>query len=79
LAEAKELRRLLAVAGMSIRWVPALLVTTKSTIPDVRIEFRYVTLVGASDVVALIRDRDRMLSPEQVSQAVEAIAGNGSA
>ena len=74
LAEAKELRRRLEAGHVPVRWVEALLVSAKSTLPDVRVQFRYVTLAGASDLVPLIRDRQRILSDSEVASALTALA-----
>jgi hypothetical protein len=73
LAEAKELRRRLDSGHVSVRWVQALLVSAKSTLPDVRVEFKYVTLIGASDLVPFIRDRPRILSDSEVASAATAL------
>jgi Nuclease-related domain len=75
LGEAKELRRRLKAADVPVRWVEALLVSTKSTLPDIRMEFNYVTVIGASDLVPSIRGRKRVLSDKQVASAVAALVG----
>jgi hypothetical protein len=77
LAEAKELRRRLDSGHVSVRWVQALLVSAKSTLPDVRVEFKYVTLIGASDLVPFIRDRPRVLSGSETASAATAVTHMG--
>jgi hypothetical protein len=73
LGEAKELNRRLESGHAHVRWVQAVLVSTKSTLPDVRVEFKYVTLMGASDLVPYIRDRERILTDADVASAVSAL------
>lgn len=73
LAEAKELRRRLDAGHVPVHWVEALLVSAKSTLPEVRVRFRYVTVVGASDLVPLIRDRGRVLSDSEAASVVAAL------
>ena len=74
LDQAKELRRRLNSAQVSVRWVSAVLVSAKSTLPDVRVEFKYVTLIGASDLVPFIRDRPSILFGEEVAAAISAVS-----
>ncbi len=73
LGEAKELKRRLEVGHVPVPWVKAVLVSAKSTLPEVRVEFKYVTLVGASDLVPFVRDRRRVLSDSEVASAGTAV------
>jgi hypothetical protein len=72
-SEAIELKRRLNAAHIPVRWVEGVLVSTKSTLPDVRVDFRCVTLIGASDLVPFIRDRESFLTDAQIASAVAAI------
>ncbi len=77
-AEAMALRRMLNERQFFPRWVQAIVVSTRATVgtPSGRLDFRYVTVLGASDLVPHVRDRrdqgDR-LSEEQVSVAARVL------
>jgi hypothetical protein len=66
--QAKEVRRRLALGHSDVRWVEALLVSTKSSLPEAKLPFKYVTVLGASDLVPHIRDRAHVLQPQDVDR-----------
>lgn len=71
--EAQALKRTLEERGVLAHWIwiNAILVSTKAIVPGpcARIEFKYVTLVGASDLVPYIRDRPGKLKPDEIEKA----------
>lgn len=72
--EAQALKRILEERDVLAHWIwiNAILVSTKAIVPGpcARIEFKYVTLVGASDLVPYIRDRPDKLTPDEIGRAV---------
>jgi hypothetical protein len=64
-----DVRAVLKEAGEDVRWINSLIVSTKARVPE-PLNFGKAVVVGASDVIPLIRDGPRSFT----SQKVEAIA-----
>jgi Nuclease-related domain len=75
--EAQALKRILEERGVLSHWIwiNAIVVSTKAVVPGprARIEFKFVTVVGASDLVPYIRDRPHKLTADEIEMAVEAL------
>jgi hypothetical protein len=75
--EAQALKQMLEERGVLSHWIwiNAIVVSTKAIVPGPRsrIEFKFVTVIGASDLVPLIRDRPRKLTPDEIVGVVAAL------
>jgi hypothetical protein len=60
-----DVRDALGTARDDVKWINALIVSTKATVPE-RLDFGKAVVVGASDLIPLIRDRPQVLSVQQV-------------
>ncbi|TMC48153.1 MAG: hypothetical protein E6J14_12690 [Chloroflexi bacterium] len=75
--EAQALKQILEDRAVLSQWIRinAIVVSTKAIVPGpgARIEFKFVTVVGASDVVPFIRDRPHKLTHDEIERAVAAL------
>jgi hypothetical protein len=62
-----DVRDALGTARDDVKWINALIVSTKAKVPE-RLDFGKAVVVGASDVIPLIRDRTQVLSLQQVDR-----------
>jgi len=68
-------RQAIAAALPARILMKAILVSTKAIVPGprARLEFKYVTVVGASGLVPYIRDRSDKLTRDEIGRAVAAL------
>ena len=62
-----DVRAALGTAQGDVRWINAVIVSTKARVPE-RLDFGKAIVVGASDVIPLIRDGRQVLSLQEVDR-----------